>query len=421
MQYVLDGPDIPNEVLYAQEDGRLVLFCGAGISVPAGLPTFANLVEGVRARFNTALDGSEQDEWNKRSYDRVLMLLERRFGRRTVRAKVREILTPPKGATLLTHKAILELGTDRSGRIRLVTTNFDCLFDRARPGVRSTAAPLLPVPKTHKWNHLVYLHGKLDETDPTGQDLVLASGDFGVAYLTEGWASRFVAELFSQYTVLFVGYRVDDPVMRYLTDAIDVERTANEQTFRLPYALGGFDPGEKAAVETEWWAKGIRAILYPTTNGHELLHETLKGWAGIWSGGLQSKMNIVIDLATQDPSILPEDAVSRFCWAITDTSGAMARKLAELRNRAHMGWLEVFEKRGLLVTPSEPPLDLRVPLIDTPGATWLAPLDPVRRALAVWIAANWDDRRTVEWAVRKGGRLHPELQQILRDTIRRPQ
>ena len=47
-------------------------------------------------------------------------------------------------------------------------------------------APLLPVPKT-RWNGLVYLHGLL-AARPNADNLnslVLSSGDFGLAYLTE--------------------------------------------------------------------------------------------------------------------------------------------------------------------------------------------------------------------------------------------
>jgi NAD-dependent SIR2 family protein deacetylase len=41
------APDIPLELLEAQEMGRLALFCGAGISYPAGLPGFKGLVDQV--------------------------------------------------------------------------------------------------------------------------------------------------------------------------------------------------------------------------------------------------------------------------------------------------------------------------------------------------------------------------------------
>jgi hypothetical protein len=40
IQWISDGPELPVDVLDALEDGELVIFCGAGVSVRAGLPTF---------------------------------------------------------------------------------------------------------------------------------------------------------------------------------------------------------------------------------------------------------------------------------------------------------------------------------------------------------------------------------------------
>lgn len=45
MQLVKDGPDIPERLLQAHEDGRVVFFCGAGVSYPAGLRDFSWLVQ----------------------------------------------------------------------------------------------------------------------------------------------------------------------------------------------------------------------------------------------------------------------------------------------------------------------------------------------------------------------------------------
>src|SRR5690554_7670999 len=40
--------------------------------------------------------------------------------------------------------------------------------------------------------------------------LVITDREFGRAYLTEGWARRFLVALFRKYVVLFVGYSHDD-------------------------------------------------------------------------------------------------------------------------------------------------------------------------------------------------------------------
>jgi hypothetical protein len=41
--------------------------------------------------------------------------------------------------------------------------------------------------------------------------MVLTDADFGRGYLVEGWARRFLVELFRHCTVLFVGYKPQRP------------------------------------------------------------------------------------------------------------------------------------------------------------------------------------------------------------------
>jgi SIR2-like domain len=166
---------------------------------------------------------AEQAEWGAGNFDRVLNLLEGRFSRALVRrAAIRTLATPP-GAALQTHQAIIDLARDRDSRLHLVTTNFDLLFQAAGAAVSAVySGPELPILKRPRWNGLVHLHGRIRDDDADGDRLVLTSADFGLAYLMERWASRFVLE-FNNFTVIFIGYSVDDPVMRYLVDALAAE------------------------------------------------------------------------------------------------------------------------------------------------------------------------------------------------------
>jgi SIR2-like domain len=100
--------------------------------------------------------------------------------------------------------------------VRLVATNFDPHFSTAALSVFSDPAetfyaPALPL--GHQFNGIVYLHGGVHKKPET---LILTDDDFGRAYLTEGWARRFLQAMFSKYTVLFVGYSHNDVVMNYL-------------------------------------------------------------------------------------------------------------------------------------------------------------------------------------------------------------
>src|SRR3546814_13217131 len=61
--------------------------------------------------------------------DRVFGLLEREFEVADVRAAVAEAITPEPNAGLGAHRTLLTLATSRAGVTRLVTTNFDLLFE----------------------------------------------------------------------------------------------------------------------------------------------------------------------------------------------------------------------------------------------------------------------------------------------------
>ncbi len=43
-QFVRNGPAIPDKLVQELEDDRVVIFCGAGVSMGAGLPSYNGLV-----------------------------------------------------------------------------------------------------------------------------------------------------------------------------------------------------------------------------------------------------------------------------------------------------------------------------------------------------------------------------------------
>jgi NAD-dependent SIR2 family protein deacetylase len=169
MQFVSNGPDVPTALLQAHEEGRVVFFCGAGISYAAGLPLFRGLVEKVYLQTGTSMNRIEESAFKAYQYDVTLGLLEGRHqgGRLAVRRAMAQALKPDlrRPGALDTHKALLDLSRDRNGAIRLVTTNFDSIFEglakRRRQRHNVFQAPMLPVPKNSKWDGVVYLHGLL--------------------------------------------------------------------------------------------------------------------------------------------------------------------------------------------------------------------------------------------------------------------
>jgi hypothetical protein len=302
-QFVKYGPSIPAEVLYALEEGTLVFFCGAGISKGTGLPDFAGLVADVRAACYPTADEAVEDAACHAQYDKALEVIERAEGDRRGsmrRAVMRRLLATPEGDVKLElHQALLTLAK-RKGRpgsgvgYRLVTTNFDDRFQEA--GLQPEwieQGPRLRRPRPDTLNRVVYLHGRIERELPESQrdlfELVLTSADFGNACLREGWAARFVIELFREFTVLFVGYGLNDPVMRYLMDAFATESRPGGQ-FKPAYALASYKAAKENDRERQqrlWEAKNVRPILYAA----DLLQRNARiaGRSGAISGSLYTR------------------------------------------------------------------------------------------------------------------------------------
>ncbi len=393
MRWIKGGPDLPPELLQAQEEGRLVLFCGAGVSYSAGLPGFRGLLEKVYARLHEAIKGIEESEFSKHNYDRVFGLLEKRIGKGRVRDAVVAELDIDPGADLSTHRSVLTLGTDRDGVCRIVTTNFDRGFLLCTPNPPTVEfAPRLPIPKLSSWNSLVHLHGLIGNLDPTSASLVLASADFGAAYLTEGWASRFISDLFRRFTVLFVGYSVEDPVVRYMMDAFAADRALGEGVGKA-YVLAGSQEADTRANTEAWEAKGIIPLLYDDSDRHKTLHLTLAKWAESHRNGLRGRESVVIEYAAVRPLRPFEDdpVVTQILWAITESTGHIARVFANLDPLPSIDWLEIFATRHLLEMPTGNSV---APLVDRGGASnGPVRLNLVTRELAGWLIRHLDKKR----------------------------
>ena len=453
MQFIANGPDIPETLLDAHEEGRVVFFCGAGISYPAGLPDFKVLVDKIYESLRTTQEPPEAETYKRGQYDATLNLLEQRYpGQRlAVRRVLHDILKPKlrrKGATR-THESLLQLAKDREGTLRLVTTNFDLIFEhiaRRRKNKRSFkafVAPMLPISKRSRWDGLVYLHGRLptDKNDEAAlNQLVLTSGDFGLAYLTERWAARFASELFRNYIVCFVGYSINDPVLRYMMDALAADRMLGEMTPQA-YAFGDCQPGQEEAKFNEWKAKGVEPILYDPANGHVALHRTLKAWAETYRDGVLGKERIVVDYALARPSASTQqdDFVSRMLWALSDPSGLPAKRFAEFNSVPPLDWLKAFSddryqhadlSRFGVLPQAEVDNNLSFSLIHRPapythaswmslfadngrGATW----DYVMYHLARWLTRHLNDPDLILWLAERGGQLHHRFILLIEDQL----
>lgn len=451
-QFVRNGPVVPDSLVQDLEDDRVVVFCGAGISVGAGLPTYRGLVEHCFAELGQAPPSQRHRDWDWP--DRLLGFLESR----TSPARVREVVAarlsqPPQ--TLDMHEAILALAQLRHANgIRLITTNFDLYFEQAarsfQLGRDFHAGPILPIPRNDRgssWRSLVYLHGRLN--GGPNSDLVLTSADFGRAYLTDAWAARFVARLFADFTVLFIGYSLADPVLRYMTDAFAAEdaearfaRDRGPAYIFTPYNAG--QPQNRQA----FLDRRLEPIFYHDERHHRLLKATLIAWAEARSDYLINTAAMIQRIARFRPDAIGPTDTANLLWAVfgrTDPLGHGARTFAECGQAVGAGdldqpppieWLDAFETRereasdtyrAAMVAAREadrpgPPaptlhVDRLFPSADEHRNTALT---AEARNLIPWLLRHLGTEGLVERVIQKtrqGRRLHPQLRHAVRDRL----
>lgn len=326
--------DLPQALITAQREGRLVIFAGAGVSIgpPSDLPSFNDLATRVAAGVLERKTGEALDAYLGRLESHGV----------DVQTRTRALIDLPSSAPRTVHGLIVNLFRDGES-MRLVTTNFDRHFTKVArqkyPDCEILVGPAVPLGRDAVG--LVYLHGAVER--PRSR-LVLTDGDFGRAYLADGWATRFLMEMFREFTVLFIGYSHQDPVMRYLARSF-VGPTAR-------FAL-------TAAGQEEFWRNlGITPVhfpLRPAPDEYGAIDEALGSWSARATMGVLDHETRIAQLVEAPPTPDPEAA---------DYLRGVLRDPVTLRlfvERAQLPeWLSWAESEGALaplVSPAPMPSD----------------------------------------------------------------
>jgi hypothetical protein len=282
VRFLEQGADIPDDLIRAVNEGSATFLCGAGVSFRVNLPMFRKLTRDVYTRLGESPDEepAEHSAIEKAEFDRALRSLEKRSRRPGTASRVRdavaELLKPPAGP-FPDHLALLQLSRDAEGRTRLLTTNFDTLFERAAQAagmtVPSHAGISIPRAGGERDFGILHLHGRIADPsiDLEATDLVLTSADFGDAYLRNGWASRYIEDRMRLGALVLVGYRAEDAAMRLLLETLDADRDRFPDLKHI-YAIERGAPTSKSI----WKAKGITPIEFAD---YDAIYGTLQEWA----------------------------------------------------------------------------------------------------------------------------------------------
>jgi len=359
MRFLAEGPSIPDNLLIARDEGRVVFFCGAGVSrARAGLSDFFGLAEKVIDSLGAASESPargiliEAKNLHEHtgvdgiiSADRIFGLLEREFDPKDIEKAVAQALKPTDNPDLFAHRVLLDLAKTPEGKVRLVTTNFDRLFEDCDRDLKVWQPPRLPTPSRHEeMDGIIHIHGCVnkDYTGSEGDGFVLSSSEFGLAYLADGWATAFFRQVLDRYVVVFVGYTADDPPVQYLLEALNKQSGALDGVY-------AFQSGVENDSSAKWKHKGVQAISYSGSDGHDALWKTLEAWAKR-ARNPEEWHTAVIQLAKQGPERLQPHERGQVAHIVSTLEGM--RRYSEGDDPPPAEWLCVFDPYRRYAKPS---------------------------------------------------------------------
>ena len=281
----LEGAELPAELVRAHKSGNFVLFVGAGVSkaAPSSLPLFDDLADQVAERLASSAEGTAEG--------RLQELADRDLNVHAAAHQIVSASVAPNAA----HAAVAALAVAGPSP-RVVTTNYDRHLSACLPKTTDSFEPSA-LPGGADFTGVVYLHGSIAQ----GADrLVLIRTDFARSYVGQDSPTlRFLHQLFASQVVLFVGYSLNDTLMRFVVDA--VRDSADLYTLTT-------EPDSP-----DWQKLGVKPVGY---RSHDDLPGVLNGWAERASASVEDHDRWVArivsgqfthgDLSPQDESYLSE-------------------------------------------------------------------------------------------------------------------
>lgn len=167
--------------------------------------------------------------------------------------------------------------------------------------------------------------------------MILTSEDFGRAYLTQadGWARRFLVDLFADTVSLFIGYSHHDTIMNYLTPSLD-KHSSNHR-----YALIGIE----SDIPSRWERMGIQPIRFSQKDNDDYsqLDMAIEELAKHVHRGFLDWRRIITDIAAGMPPV-DEESADIIDHALSDPT--MTRFFVD--TAAFPEWINWLDRRNYL-------------------------------------------------------------------------
>ncbi|MCL1044702.1 SIR2 family protein [Shewanella electrodiphila] len=275
-------PPIPEEILEAAKDGRLVLFVGAGASMMVGMPSWPGLAS---AALNSLV---EQGYIDYAEFDQLKTLDPKK------QLSIADFIAKGQGNRLELTQYLKARRTSsiypniNSIQATCVTTNYDHELSplpleeaseketkasvERKSGVDNLQAADLKVPGT-----VIHLHGDMDNHDT----MIVTTRDY-LAHYDEPKVQHFLSELFKDYVVVFIGYGLEESeILEHILRRSGVEESVTE---RQRFLLQPFFKNQQSLYERlkvyHQKSFGVHLIGYARDEkDYQQLEDVIELWA----------------------------------------------------------------------------------------------------------------------------------------------
>jgi len=259
--------EIRQELVNQLQRGNVVLFVGAGLSIGAGMPGWAELISPLAARI-----GYEGDNLLK-----AAQYYENRKGRHALISHLQKQFNILEIEPTENHNLIVQLP------VKIVfTTNFDNLLERAYRKAGKTIQLVVGQSSLPYWDeskvNLVKLHGTFDRP----ASIIITEHDFNTIYGSNSLIMQHLGALLATKMFLFIGYSFNDPDLNQIYDQLSSKLKKHQSrphivTFNVEDFMAedlsrrGFhvirlqDQGDRNVQLTNWLKKLLDAVFERTS------------------------------------------------------------------------------------------------------------------------------------------------------------
>ncbi len=206
--------EIPATLATALIQDNVVIFAGSGLSGRFGLPNWHGLVTDVVKELNNSKYELFLPLLDAGMLQPIEVLDKLKNEHTTIRRYIKNRYNISNGDYSF-HKKIVKVAN------KIVTTNYDNAFERAFddlvvPAVYTSDFNISEINKSND-AYILKLHGTFQEPDKC----IIFGSDYVNLYETEKSAVQKLKSIFTDKTILFIGFGFNDPEISYLFNSLD--------------------------------------------------------------------------------------------------------------------------------------------------------------------------------------------------------